>query len=240
MKNYELIYRQFGTQAILIEWPQHINRDILDDMLAFQKIIASSLYQEVEESVPAYASLTLFFKEVHDQSKLIERLKELYTQRVGIKLNSKTWNIPVCYDTSFGIDLETLSVATKLSVEEIINKHSAKSYFVYFIGFLPGFLYLGGLDELLHFPRKNTPRLQIKKGSVGIGGTQTGIYPITSPGGWNIIGNTPVPLFDSAQEKPCFAQPGDKIKFDPISLKEYNHTSEVVKSGSYIIKSETA
>lgn len=238
MKNYQLIYRQFGTQAILIEWPQNISRAILDDILAFQKIIASSLSQELEEAVPAYASLTLFFKEIQDQSKLIERLKELYNHRVSVNLNSTTWNIPVCYDTSFGIDLETLSDITKLSVEEIIRKHSSKSYLVYFIGFLPGFLYLGGLDEQLHFPRKNIPRLQIKKGSVGIGGTQTGIYPIASPGGWNIIGNTPVPLFESTQEKPCFAQSGDEIKFNSISLKEYNQIIKEIESGTYIINSE--
>lgn len=236
MKDFKLTYRQFGAQAILIEWPQKIEPNILNDIQAFKSTIDSNLYQELEESVPAYASLTLFFKEALNQSKLIERLKELYNRRVSVKLNSKIWNIPVCYDTSFGIDLEALSETTNLSIEEIIRKHSAKSYLVYFIGFLPGFLYLGGLNEQLHFPRKNTPRLQIKEGSVGIGGAQTGIYPIDSPGGWNIIGNTPITLFNKSQEVPCFAKSGDRIRFKPIGLKEHTNILASVKKGTYEIE----
>lgn len=240
MKNYQLTYRQFGANALLIEWPQKIDPNILCDIQAFMGIIGSRLSNELEDSVSAYASLTLFFKQNYNYSMVIEHLQALYPQRINTQSDNKTWNIPVCYDKSFGIDLDSLAQAHKMTDEEIVNRHSKTTYLVYFIGFLPGFLYLGGLDEQLHFPRKNTPRLQIKKGAVGIGDSQTGIYPLDSPGGWNIIGNTPVPLFDSAQEKPCFAQPGDEIKFDPISLKEYNRTSKVVKSGSYIIKSETA
>ena len=103
---------------------------------------------------------------------------------------------------------------------------------------MPGFLYLGGLDERLHFPRKSTPRLQIEKGAVAIGGSHTGIYPSSSPGGWNIIGNTPISLFNASQDEPCFVQSGDKIQFIPIGLKEYQDISTLVEARVYQLESE--
>ncbi|MFT7033871.1 MAG: inhibitor of KinA [Cyclobacteriaceae bacterium] len=240
MKDYQLTYRQFGTQSILVEWPQKIEPNILNDIQAFKGIIELHLSDELEEAVPAYASLTLFFKKSYNYSEVIEKLKKLYPQGINTLSNNKTWIIPVCYDKSFGIDLESLAKAHKLTVEEIIYEHSKKTYLVYFIGFLPGFLYLGGLDEQLHFPRKNTPRLQIKKGSVGIGGSQTGIYPLDSPGGWNIIGNTPISLFDKSQQVPCFAKPGNEIRFEPIDLKTHTDILAAVERGIYEIEVDEA
>ena len=240
MNDYQLTYRPFGAQAMLIEWPQKIEPSILNDIQAFKRTIASSLCQELEESVPAYASLTLFFKQSYNYLEVIEKLQKLYPQRINTQSDNKTWVIPVCYDKSFGIDLDSLAKTHKLTVEEIIYEHSKKTYLVYFIGFLPGFLYLGGLDEQLHFPRKKTPRLQIKKGSIGIGGSQTGIYPLDSPGGWNIIGNTPIALFNKSQEVPCFAKPGDQIRFEPIDLKEHTDILAAVEAGTYEIEVDEA
>lgn len=131
-----------------------------------------------------------------------------------------------------------MSEKKNLSKEDIINTHSNKDYTVYFIGFLPGFLYLGGLDKKLYFPRKSNPNLMVKKGSVGIGGYQTGVYPGDSPGGWNIIGSIPINFFDPKMEKPCFAKPGDKIRFYPISLLDYDKIDLMVKKGDFIFEKE--
>ena len=126
-----------------------------------------------------------------------------------------------------------MSLEKELSIDEIISLHSEISYTVYGIGFLPGFLYLGGLNNKLHFPRRNMPRMEVVKGSVGIGGGQTGIYPQTSPGGWHIIGKTPINLFDVNSEIPCFINSADEVKFVPVLKEEFHLIEEANKKNSY-------
>ena len=138
----------------------------------------------------------------------------------------------------FGIDLEALSNSINLSVEEIIELHSKPFYIIYFIGFLPGFLYLGGLDSKLQTPRKANPRLKVPKGSVAIGGNQTGIYPSESPGGWNIIGKSPINFFNLKNDTPCFAKPGDKLQFYPISKDKYSDIEVMVEGNVYQLESQ--
>src|SRR5690606_22673794 len=153
-------------------------------------------------------------------------------------MSSNLWKIPVSYDAVFGIDLEAICLEKRISKNELIKRHSQAIYTVYFIGFLPGFLYLGGLDEVLHIARKSTPRLKIEKGAVAIGGHQTGVYPTESPGGWNIIGNSPIEFFNPKSNPPCFAEAGDKISFYPISLKEYRDIKTLSEAGVYQLESE--
>jgi len=131
------------------------------------------------------------------------------------------WTLPVCYDLEFGMDIEEAANTLKISVEELIKQHTSHQYVVYGIGFLPGFMYLGGLPSSLEIPRRAEPRLKVQKGSVGLASKQTGIYPQDSPGGWNIIGNCPVALFDPSKKDPCFVKVGDKIQFESISKAEY-------------------
>ena len=159
-------------------------------------------------------------------------LKKIYSTFENLKeINSKTFRIPVCYDEEFSVDLESYSKAIHLSKDAVLKLHSEAIYSVYFIGFLPGFLYLGGLNSALYLDRKTTPSFNVKKGAVGIGGKQTGIYPQDSPGGWHIIGNSPIELFNPKQNPPCFIKAGDKIKFYSISKSEYQHIkSEVINS----------
>ena len=169
----------------------------------------------------------------------IKKLQKVYNGQADLKNKEyKLWKIPVCYDKQFGIDLDSLSLEKGLSISEIVARHSQTNYTVYFIGFLPGFLYLGGLNDSLYMPRKATPRLKIEKGSVAIGGKQTGVYPSESPGGWHIIGNTPITFFDASKELPCFAKSGDVIRFYPVSLKEYERVKVLVASGVYSLESE--
>lgn len=237
---FNLTYKPFGEQAILIEWPPKIDKSILKDILRFKQSIEKKNIKSIVELKSAYNSLLIIYDSVcRNFENEVESLKKLYKSlNPKHDIVSKQWKIPVCYDTSFGVDLEHISEAKNLSVNEIVNLHSQAVYTVYFIGFLPGFLYLGGLDAKLHFPRKSTPRLQIKKGAVAIGGHQTGIYPSESPGGWNIIGNTPVAFFNPKKNPPCFAKAGDSIVFTPISLKTYEDIKILVDAGVYELESE--
>ncbi len=237
---FNLVYRPYGERSILIEWPSVIDEDTLFNVLSFKDKILKENIELIIEINHAYNSLLIVYKNyLIDFNNQVSLLKKIYKQKEKL-IGSvfKQWRIPVCYDAVFGIDLEAMSQSKSFSKEDIIKRHSQATYTVYFIGFLPGFLYLGGLDEALHFPRKETPRLKIKKGAVAIGGNQTGVYPNESPGGWNIIGNTPISFFDVTSNNPCFAKSGDRIKFHPISLEKYRDIETLVNAGVYQMESE--
>ncbi len=237
---YQLIYKRFGERSILIEWPSKIDENILHDVLNFKDILVNSEIKSIIEMNHAYCSLLITYDYFGFNFKNeIEILKSLYKKEKNTtKSASILWNIPVCYDVNWGIDIETLSREKDLTIEAIINLHTQSIYTIYFIGFLPGFLYLGGLNEVLHTPRKASPRSKIEKGAVAIGGNQTGIYPNESPGGWNIIGNSPINFFDVSNEQPCFAKAGDKLKFYSISKKRYHDIKTLVEAGVYQLESE--
>ncbi|MCF2875501.1 MULTISPECIES: 5-oxoprolinase subunit PxpB [unclassified Tenacibaculum] len=219
-------YTFFGERTILIEWRAIISEEIIRDITRFEQFVNSEKSELIEDSIVGYHSLMLVYKE-EPKKQEITSLQELYEDSSVIaEVSNYLWEIPVCYESQLGIDLQELAKNLELTSEELVQKHSAPQYSVYFIGFLPGFLYLGGLEKCLHFPRKATPRLKVAKGSVAIGGGQTGIYPQESAGGWNIIGQTPISLFDITKETPCFAKSGDKIQFVPITLSEYEKIVE--------------
>ena len=237
---YDLIYKPYGAQAILIEWPSKIDENILKDLIQFKNLLIEINIKSIVEIKYAYNSLLIVYDVVCRNFEIaINQLQSLYNSRSSLSiLQSRLWCIPVCYDESFGVDLESIAIEKKISKEEIIQHHSKTVYRVYFIGFLPGFLYLGGLDETLYVPRKLAPRLKVEKGAVAIGEKQTGVYPAESPGGWNIIGNSPIEFFNPNAHPPCFAQAGDRIRFYPISLKEYRDIKTLSEAGVYQLESE--
>ena len=166
-------------------------------------------------------------------------MKEVFQQNNNTKnIDSRVFEIPVCYDLDFGIDLELISKEKSLEISEIISLHTKPEYRVYFMGFLPGFLYLGGLDKKLQISRKSQPRMKIEKGAVGIGENQTGIYPKVSPGGWQIIGNCPVNFFDKNSEIPTQISAGDYIKFKIVDRAEYDRIKEQVNQGNFQLKKQ--
>ena len=146
--------------------------------------------------------------------------------------------VPMTADGEFAPDMANVSKHTGLTKEEIVSIHTSCDYLIYMLGFLPGFAYLGGMDERLVTPRLESPRLEIKKGSVGIGGEQTGIYPVASPGGWQIIGKTPVDVYDRNKENPILYRAGDYIRFVPVSADRYYEIEEMIKNNSYSVESE--
>lgn len=240
MNLYKLKYKPLGSIAVLIEWPAMIDPDILKNIHLFRHKIRVDMGEYVLETVPAYNSLTVFFDTTKIKySSVVTDLKEIYaTKDQKLLTANRIWKIPVCYDKEFGLDLGNLAKIKKLTKEKIISLHSGPLYDVYFIGFLPGFLYLGGLPKVLEHPRKDKPRLNINKGDVAIAGNQTGIYPRTSPGGWNIIGNSPLSFFNVDEFPPCFAVSGDKVKFIPVDRIKYEAIKKEVEAGDYQIESE--
>lgn len=176
--------------------------------------------------VPAYASLAVHYDPLHPRwlvneplwPQLLAELEPLCRSLPDTLADGRRIEIPVCYD---GPDLAAVAAHTGLGVEEVVARHAAVDYRVYFLGFMPGFPYLGGLDPLLATPRLATPRSRVPAGSVAIGGGQTGIYPLASPGGWRLLGRTPRVLFDPARTPPCLLRPGDTLHFTPIDADSF-------------------
>ncbi len=230
----------------MIEWPADISEKIIQDIVAFEKKLAKQ--QEIVDTIIAYNSLTVKYRNLNNYSehykyrdafeRTVAKLKELYAMKSEkVDQKQKIWQVPVCYDLTFGLDLEEVAREKKLSVEEVIRLHSEHSYLIYFLGFQPGFLYLGGLNSKIHMPRRSNPRLRVARGSVGIGGEQTGVYPQESAGGWNLIGRSPINFFDIEKPQPCFAKAGDRVQFVPVDLDVFHEIEDSVNRGVYKIKS---
>jgi inhibitor of KinA len=211
-----------SESALIVSFEQTISETVHDQVLSLQKAILDDPFSGFTECVPAYASLTVFydFFELKKKAKsvlpyLTAILEEKLNDLANHKVNNKTRliEIPVKYD---GEDLEYVAESNGLSVKEVIKMHASGSYRVYMLGFLPGFAYLGGMDSRIATPRRISPRLVVEAGSVGIAGPQTGIYPMRSPGGWQIIGKTEVPLVEPENKSPVLLRVGDIIKFTKI------------------------
>ena len=234
MDNSFIPYRLFslGDAAITIDFGNCIDERINKEVLARYRQIFAEPFPGMTELIPAYSSLTVCYdiatikKNYNHNRSAFEIIKELltvYMQKPVTYLaeESKLIKIPVCYTPEFGSDLQQLADTNHLSVEEVIQLHTTKEYRVYMMGFLPGFAYMGEVDERIAIPRKPQPK-NVVAGSVGIAGKQTGIYPLDSPGGWYIIGKTPVKTFNTGDTQPILIKAGDRIQFFQISRQEYN------------------
>lgn len=232
--------KPMGDRAILIEFDPKIDEKLLEKLLNYKKIIENELLEEKVEVINTYYSLLVIYpstiENIYDEISGLNFL--IYRANIGNNFNSRIFKIPVCYDEEFGLDLAYISKEKNIEISEIVKIHSATLYTVFFIGFLPGFLYLGGLDDRLQISRKSTPRIKVPKGGVGIGENQTGIYPKSSPGGWQIIGNSPITFFDKKSNPPCIISPGDKVKFYSISNSEYLQISKEIEQGKFQLKQE--
>ncbi len=239
MNRYNLKYFQYNNDSLLISWPERIDQDINNDVNQFKIAIESSTSNILELRSSYCSLLVIFDKEIQDIDKIETNLNNLYVSRKPLtKTERFLWNIPVCYEKSFALDIDLISKQNKISNKEIIKRHIDTIYSVYLIGFLPGFLYLGSVDEKIQIPRKKQPRLRVPRGAVAIADEQTGVYPQESPGGWNILGNTPISLFNKLKVEPCFAKPGDRIKFFQISEDQYKLIEKEVELDLYELNKE--
>lgn len=203
--------------------------------MALQEAFANNYFTGFIESVPAYSSLAVFYdpglikNTDPEQTSAYEFVKEKAEgllqaiETVTAPVETIPIQIPVFYN---GADLDEVATKNKISIEELVELHANKIYRVYMIGFQPGFAYMGKLDEKIATPRKTSPRTRVPAGSVGIAGLQTGIYPFASPGGWQLIGTTPIKLFDAEKTQPCFLRAGDKVRFFQIDEKTFTELNE--------------
>ncbi|ACZ76063.1 MULTISPECIES: 5-oxoprolinase subunit PxpB [Dickeya] len=174
-------------------------------------------HDEVSEVIPGMNNLTVVLRHPREQAlDAIERLQRWWEESASFaQEQARDVDIPVTYGGDYGPDLKTVAEHCGMTPKQVVERHAAGRYVVYFLGFQPGFPYLGGLDEALFTPRRAEPRVQVPAGSVGIGGNQTGIYPLSTPGGWQLIGQTSLALFQPTQTPPVLLRPGDRVRFIP-------------------------
>jgi len=224
---YDVVF--YGEKALLINFKNEISPEVHQHVKICYFYLKSLKLNGIEALIPAYNSLTVVFNIDKIERKTLKVLLENipFEKETKIATSSKTVKIPVCYDVSLGIDLKEVSLKLNLSISKIIELHASKPYLVYMLGFAPGFMYLGGLDKRLHIPRKKTPRLKIHAGAVGLADQQTGVYPLETPGGWQIIGQTPLSLFNPKQ--PSLVEMGNFVQFVPITLREFHQIQQKCK-----------
>ena len=216
-------YRSMGDRSVLVEFGDEISPLINRQMRKFYVALMENPTEGLIEIVPAYRSLLIIYEPLKLDLVVIESLiEDLHKKIEGINIpEPKTLEIPVVYGGAYGPDMEWVAQYHNTCVEEIIELHTGTTYQVYMIGFMPGFPYMGELPEGLATPRRETPRTTIPQGSVAIAQRQTGIYPVESPGGWQILGRTPLKLFNSLQSPPTLLEMGDVVKFISIGEKEF-------------------
>ena len=224
-----------GDSALLIEFGKEINLETNRKITALVQLMREQHIEGIVDVIPAFCSLLINYDpRVLSYEELKERMEHLLKMETKTEATRKRiFEIPVCYGGEYGPDIENIAEHAGLSVEEVIKIHSSKDYLIYMLGFLPGFTYLGGLDERIYTPRLASPRLKIRAGSVGIGGSQTGIYPLDSPGGWQLMGLTPVRTYDPKRQTPILVEAGDYIRFIPIDEEEFLRIQKLVEKGEY-------
>ncbi len=218
----------YGDYGVIVEWPGEISPEINAKVMALLACLNAYKGKGILAILPAYSSLVVQYDPLkisfNDLKEIIK--KALLDKSVKTSEKGKLFLIPVCYGDEFGPDLPYVAQKNGLSEKEVVEIHSSTEYIVYMLGFLPGFAFLGGLDPKLYTPRRKEPRENVPAGSVGIANKQTGIYALSSPGGWQLIGRTPLSLFSAKRIPPSLLSPGDRVKFVPISREEFLNWQE--------------
>lgn len=224
-----------GDTSVAIVFGDEISEQINTKIRAFDTALNDEQIDGVYETVPTYCTLTIHYApEVIRFQELKAKLETmLAVAHKAQKMNPVIIEIPVLYGGEYGPDLAYVAQYNHMTPEEVIRIHSEAEYLIYMLGFTPGFSYMGGMDERIATPRLKSPRVLIPAGSVGIAGKQTGIYPIDSPGGWQLIGRTPVHLYDAERDTPILLDAGLHVKFIPIDEAEYRRISSRIELGRY-------
>ena len=228
-------YIPYSDCAVLVKFGDSIDAETGARVAEFTAEVRAAEIRGVLELIPAYSSLTVVFDPLLTDGKSIVRALKAARRhgRGHIDFRPVQYEIPVCYEGEFAPDMQSVENTTGLSKEEIIKIHTGRDYPIYMLGFLPGFAYLGNMDKRIAVARLETPRVKIPRGSVGIGGDQTGIYPSDSPGGWRLIGKTPVRVYDDRKEEPILYRAGDRIRFFRITEEEFMRIDNACEKGEY-------
>ncbi len=224
-----------GDSAIVMEFGDTIEKEINARIAAVVENLKNKKIDGILDILPTYRSILINYDPVKiSYGEMMDILKGLSKSDSNKQSDEvRLIEIPTLYGGEYGPDIDFVAENAKMSKEEVIKIHSGTDYLVYMMGFIPGFTYLGGLDERIATPRLKSPRLKIDPGSVGIAGSQTGMYPLESPGGWQLIGRTPLKLFDDTKEPPVFIQAGNYIRYVPIDQKEYDKIKNEVENDTY-------
>jgi inhibitor of KinA len=216
-----------SDQSLLVQFGQEISLDTHREIVSFLRLLEAEPLDGIVNLHPAYTSVLVKFDSMKFDHAEVEASLGPYLARLReVNLpEPRLREIPVCYGGEYGPDLAEVASIHDLSAEEVIRLHSSATYTAYFLGFVPGFAYLGGLPAQLATPRLPTPRKAVPAGSVAIGGNQTGVYPTATPGGWRLIGKTPLKLFDPASAHSSFFEIGDHVRFIPISAEAFARAS---------------
>lgn len=216
-----------GDAALVVELPARIDPAINARLVVMAERLRRSCGAAVLDAVVGYCTLTVYFDPLLVDAAWLEG--ELWDVAGDIVAASEadggSVDVPVCYGGELGPDLASVAAAIGATEEEVIALHCSPEYRVYVVGFVPGFAYMGVVQPRLALPRRSTPRTKVPRGSVAIAAGQTGIYPIETPGGWHILGRTPVLPFDETREQPVLFRPGDRVKFHPIDRAEFDRAS---------------
>ena len=228
-----------GDSALAVEFGDAVERRLSEEVLRLAAGIASARLAGVVETVPTLRSLMVHYDPC---ATTASELKEAITALLGAPskpaLEGRRWRVPVCYEGEHAPDLAFVARETGLAAKEVVSRHAGQPYHVYMIGFLPGLPYMGDLPERLRLKRRVDPRVRLKAGSVAIAMTMTIIYPLESPGGWHLIGATPIKLFDAHWAQPALLAPGDAVEFQPIGKAAFAKLALAVEHGDYEVESE--
>jgi inhibitor of KinA len=229
-----------GDTGVQLLFGNEISEEINQEIRQFSEGLRRDPISGVIEWVPAYTTLTIYYRpDIITYNEICKELESKYTELQGGVAESASliYEIPTLYGGEAGPDLAFVAEYNGMNQEEVISVHSGQDYLIYMMGFMPGFPYLGGMSPNIAAPRRDNPRAKISAGSVGIAGEQTGIYPIETPGGWQIIGKSPLKLYDPDSRNPILLSSGHYLRFFPISESEYIEIESAINQGTYIVNS---
>ena len=223
-----------GDTALTVEFGDRIDRALSNRVLALRSRIRSAEIHGVVETVPTYRSLLIHYDPLQTSaSEIIEAAQNLVSGEATFDRTRHLWRVPVCYEGDFAPDLADVAERTGLRPEQVVSLHAATRYHVYMVGFLPGYPYMGDVPAPLALPRRSDPRIRVPPGSVAIATTMTAIYPVESPGGWHLIGRTPIRIFDPRVSPPALFAPGDAVEFEPIDPEAFAKLRSAAEAGDY-------
>jgi inhibitor of KinA len=238
-----------GDAALVVEFGDRIDRAVSDRVLRLAARVraaqAAGVVAGVVEMVPTYRSLMVHFDPLTTGDEALRtQLTALLDDAGATAGHARLWRVPACYDPAHAPDLHDVAERTGLTPRKVVDLHAKTLFHVYMIGFVPGYPYMGDLPPELVLPRRADPRVRVPPGSIAIASTMTAVYPIESPGGWHLIGATPVRLFDAArvsaegEGRPALFSPGDKVRFEPVGVAQFDEIRRASDAGDYVLQSE--
>ncbi|MBV8507044.1 MAG: 5-oxoprolinase subunit PxpB [Alphaproteobacteria bacterium] len=226
-----------GDRALVVEFGDRVDRGLSERVLNLDTIIRSTPPIGIVETIPTFRSLAIYYDPLFTSRSALQRaIEPLLDPDDNLRTGAKVWHVPACYEGEFAPDMTEVARLTGLTPGEVVALHSGTPFHVYMIGFLPGFPYMGDLPAQLELPRRADPRLRVPAGSISIATSLTAIYPYESPGGWHLIGATPIRMFDPERPKPSLFAPGDAVRFHPIDPAAFASIRRAVENRNYEVE----